>query len=142
MDGLKAESNANLDIVGYFIIFINLPDIAYRVEQNFYLRSYCIIDLDFNRDNGIIIDGNILQILSPKPKTVLAKTTFADATISVTNKGPVIDKTYSFPFNLSHLPEHHEASFMTIIKKTPSLFCRIYVTIRKNFFSHSSNSPD
>ncbi|KZS03637.1 Uncharacterized protein APZ42_033590 [Daphnia magna] len=120
MDNLKAESNSSLKIVGYFRILITLPDIKSRVEHNFYvvsnLRSNCILGLDFIRDNGIIIDGNILHILSRKPKAVLAKATFADATVSVFNKGPVIDKTYPFTFNLSHLPDHHKASFMALFR--------------------------
>ncbi|KZS08393.1 Uncharacterized protein APZ42_027677 [Daphnia magna] len=135
MDDLKAESNASLKIVGYFRILINLPDIKSRVEHNFYivsnLRSNCILGLDCIRDNGIIIDGNILQILSRKPKTVLAKTTFADATISVINKGPVIDKSYPFTFNLSHLSEHHEASFMAIFKNHHHYFAESMLQLGK-----------
>ncbi|KAI9560471.1 hypothetical protein GHT06_014495 [Daphnia sinensis] len=132
---LQAESNSPLTIVGYFRILITLPDIKSRVEHNFYivsnLRSNCILGLDFIRDNGIIIDGNTLQILKRKPKAIRAKTTFADATVSVFNKGPIIDKTYPFTFNLSHLPDNHKASFLAIFKHHHHFFAESMLQLGK-----------
>ena len=78
---LRVESNNTLDVIGYYRIFLSLPDIASRIEHNFYivpnLRSNCILGLDFIRDKGIVIDGNVLKLLDSKStKTVLTKTIF------------------------------------------------------------------
>ncbi len=125
LTSLTAEGNTPLSIVGYFRIFLSLPDIAHRIEHPFYiisnLRSNCILGLDFIRDKGIIVDGNVLKILdSRKTKTVVAKVIKPNSFLSSIHKVPVMNQTLKFKLNLSHLTREIDifhVSIQTIQKK-------------------------
>ena len=124
---LRVETNNTLEVIGLFRILLSLPDIADRIEHNFYivynLKSNCILGLDFIRDKGIVIDGNILKLLdSRRTKTVVAKTMTYDPFLSSINKDLQVNKTLTFKFNLSHLTKEIENNFVLLFEQYRHIF--------------------
>ena len=145
---LRVESNNTLDVIGYYRIFLSLPDIASRIEHNFYivpnLRSNCILGLDFIRDKGIVIDGNVLKLLDSKStKTVLTKTISANPFLSSVCRAPVLVKTFKFKINLSHLTKELENIFLTVFEKYRGIFAKSMMDLGKtNLISHEITLTD
>ena len=145
---LRVESNNTLDVIGYYRIFLSLPDIASRIEHNFYivpnLRSNCILGLDFIRDKGIVIDGNVLKLLDSKStKTVLTKTISANPFLASVCRAPVLVKTFKFKINLSHLTKELENIFLTVFEKYRGIFAKSMMDLGKtNLISHEITLTD